>query len=65
MDGVRYGRAQYLLEMPHISHRLFTTVPTEAEVVRGIERMLLNHSDTSNVRAHFVGHSFGTVLTTW
>jgi len=56
------GSEIFLLDMPHLSSRPKTDVPSPRETVACIVDMLAAWGHAS---AHFVGHSFGTVVITW
>lgn len=52
----------FLLDMPHLASRPKTDVPSPREAVACIIDML---SAWGHSHAHFIGHSFGTVVITW
>lgn len=52
----------FLVSMPHLAMRLKSDVPSGAEVVTCLTGML---SSWDYRRAHFVGHSFGSVVMAW
>jgi len=56
------GRAMFIVSLPNISMKLTEDVPSSAEIVPCISDMLSSWGYHS---AHFVGHSFGTILISW
>lgn len=56
------GRGFFLVSLPHISTRIKEDVPSSAEVVACLSDMLASWGEP---RAHFVGHSFGSLLLAW
>ena len=56
------GQPLVLVELPHISSRLVDDPPSQAQTVDDLAALLRRHGHAS---AHFVGHSMGTILTTW
>eukprot|EP00434_Breviolum_minutum_P005643 symbB.v1.2.004972.t3/scaffold288.1/size478366/2 len=59
---VSRGRDIFLVSLPHISMRIKEDVPSSAEMVACLRDMLLSWDHTS---AHFVGHSFGSIVVAW
>lgn len=55
-------RAMFIVSLPSISMKLTENVPSSAEMVPCISDMLASWGHRS---AHFVGHSFGTILMSW
>lgn len=55
-------RACYLIELPNIAMRVQSSCPSASEICVCIEDMLAAWGDK---KAHFMGHSFGTVVVTW
>lgn len=56
------GKDIFLVSLPHISMRIKEDVPSSAEMVACLRDMLLSWDHTS---AHFVGHSFGSIVVAW
>eukprot|EP00435_Cladocopium_sp_Y103_P027522 s1436_g6.t2 len=56
------GKDIFLVSLPHISMRIKEDVPSSAEMVACLRDMLLTWDHTS---AHFVGHSFGSIVVAW
>lgn len=56
------GKDIFLVSLPHISMRIKEDVPSSAEMVACLRDMLLSWDYTS---AHFVGHSFGSIVVAW
>lgn len=54
--------ACFLVSLPHISMRITTQVPSSAELVACLAEML---AIWGHDNAHFVGHSFGSVVLAW
>ena len=58
------GRRLIMVELPHISMRPVETQASPRELVASIADMLAAHACLP-VGAHFVGHSFGSVVCAW
>eukprot|EP00658_Telonema_sp_P-2_P066067 TRINITY_DN55180_c0_g1_i2.p1 TRINITY_DN55180_c0_g1~~TRINITY_DN55180_c0_g1_i2.p1 ORF type:complete len:343 (-),score=47.19 TRINITY_DN55180_c0_g1_i2:73-1101(-) len=58
-----HDRSMFCIELPHISSRINKTVPSAAETVHNISAMLAQHGRIKH--AHFIGHSFGSVVLSW
>lgn len=56
------GRSVFLVSLPHISMRIQEDVPSKGEMVASISDML---ASWGNASAHFVGHSFGSIVLAW
>lgn len=56
------SRTIFLVSLPHISMRIKEDVPSSAEMVACLSDMLASWDVPS---AHFVGHSFGSLLLAW
>lgn len=56
------GKDIFLVSLPHISMRIKEDVPSSPEMVACLRDMLLSWDYTS---AHFVGHSFGSIVVAW
>jgi len=54
--------SMFMVELPHISMRPVETQASPRELCTCIEDLLTAHGKTT---AHFVGHSFGTLVLTW
>lgn len=52
----------FLVELPHVSTRVWERVPTPEETVGAVHIMLTEHNFT---RAVFIGHSYGTINVAW
>lgn len=55
-------RTIFLVSLPHISTRIKADVPSSGEMVASLTDML---ASWRHPRAHFIGHSFGTVVLAW
>lgn len=62
LKQVGASRSIFLVSLPHISMRIKEDVPSSAEMTASLSDMLASWGASS---AHFVGHSFGTVLVAW
>ncbi|CAK9089763.1 unnamed protein product [Durusdinium trenchii] len=56
------GKDIFLVSLPHISMRIKEDVPSSTEMVACLRDMLLSWDHTF---AHFVGHSFGSIVVAW
>jgi len=56
------GRAIFIVSLPHLTMQLKEDVPSSAEMVPCISDMLASWGYSS---AHFIGHSFGSILMAW
>ncbi|CAE7824240.1 CYP704C1 [Symbiodinium sp. CCMP2456] len=56
------GKSIFLVSLPHISMRINEDVPSSAEMVACLRDMLASWEFDS---AHFVGHSFGSIVVAW
>lgn len=56
------GKTIFLVSLPHISMRINEDVPSSAEMVACLRDMLASWEFDS---AHFVGHSFGSIVVAW
>lgn len=59
----RCHRPVYLFEIPYISMKIQSHVPTAEHTVAAISSMVDRH--TSKRQVHLIGHSYGTILVSW
>src|SRR5690606_6145698 len=56
------NRDIFLIELPHISTKLYHKVPSGIQIVQEIESILHSNGYSKGI---FCGHSFGTIVCSW